>query len=230
MTVRTAGVARHTISSGMAMTIPDFVPTNQLRTLIEACRHDIAGPAAPLIHHMDVEGEAIDLGRLYEPKGRTHVVASLATNRFLDRIAYASLSLLASWLPGDFVLTPWYLFSYREGQFIIPHADGAEYPTDPSRRQLAALSIWLDCPDEGGQFYVATCPFSNDWTHRDGEPLRVGLDPMSSNYDYSAAPRWHLSNFPAGSAVLFGSEVVHGTEPVIRGSALKALSFLTVKR
>jgi predicted 2-oxoglutarate/Fe(II)-dependent dioxygenase YbiX len=41
-------------------------------------------------------------------------------------------------------------------------------------------------------------------------------------------PAWTLSQLPVGSAIIFGSEVVHGTRPIERGHAVKAFTFIVV--
>jgi hypothetical protein len=124
--------------------------------------------------------------------------------------------------------TPWLILEYSKGQYIIPHADGADYLQDPTRRQIAALSLWLEVPEQGGEFYAQLDGFDRDWTIVDGIAKRRGLDAMNSTYDYSVTPQWRLSGVRPGGAILFGSELVHGTLPVLEGRALKALSFLTV--
>jgi hypothetical protein len=210
-------------SSSLLLTISEFVGEQDRQELCLASWTCLSDSTGIIVHTSDRDATASDLGELYEPRGRMEAHAGPQLNARLTELATKRLAELPGWLPDEFEFSSWFVFAYGPEQYIIPHADGSSY-LGGARRQLAALTLWLQVPDKGGEFYVHADPFVTDWS---GD-IRTGLDPTTSTYEYSSTPRWTLGNLESGDAVLFGSELVHGTNAVVHGVALKVLGFITV--
>ncbi|MEV5437188.1 hypothetical protein AB0K80_14390 [Streptomyces sp. NPDC052682] len=103
-------------------------------------------------------------------------------------------------------------------------------------RQIAAATVTLsDIQDTGGAFYVETTGSDAVWS-ADEAPTGSGYAPgmrfahdgtdMSSPWFRTMArTRWSVAPAP-GTLVVFGSQLVHGTEPVRAGRVRKFLTLL----
>jgi hypothetical protein len=123
---------------------------------------------------------------------------------------------------------------YGHGQHITAHLDGIAPDPLEWPRQIAGISIVIDAPTDGGAFFAETAS---------GEPLWATTPPPGAGYypgmwlahdgaDHSSAwfrdlprTRWTVAPAP-GTALLYGSQLAHGTEPVCAGIARKFISWL----
>lgn len=215
-------------SAGLLATLPALLDPGDVEKISAAVRSRLNAAEPIVVHTPDTDDPADGLALMYEPRGRAEGLAGPELDRQIDEIVMRRLKEENAWLPDSFSLSPWFMFAYEAGQYIIPHADGSDY-TEPDRKQLAAISITLEKAEAGGEFFVSLAPFTNDWSLGGHKRVRTGLDPTSSSYDFSQWPRWIVDNQAPGGAVIFGSEIVHGTLPVTTGRALKILSFVTVE-
>lgn len=211
------------LSASALFTLKGLVEDKELEELRSLTGECLAKAPRLTIHSSD-DGLGTDLGEMYEPCGRDEALADSQVVEALRPIVDRANERLTNWFER-FQIDEWFIFRYGRGQFIIPHADGTGH--SPEERadhvQLAALSLVLQQADAGGEFYVQTESCEDDWSHG----VRTGLDPTSSRYDRTTHPRWVLKGIEAGDAIVFGSEVVHGTESVVSGAAWKMIGFIT---
>jgi hypothetical protein len=159
----------------------------------------------------------------YEPCGRIEYdelgrdVTGLldeAVRRRLDdiRIAFPSVTRASGW----------FYVEYGPGQFVTPHVD---YPVDddfPDHVKYAAIGVVLHEPDAGGEFFVETAGSQEPWACG---RVRPGANMHSGWFAGMRRTRWRTSS-RVGDALCWGTQVTHGTEPVLRGRAAKVIALL----
>jgi hypothetical protein len=172
-----------------------------------------------------IAGESVLRAKeVYEPQGRIEYdelpgeIADLAKSAVERRMED-----IRPTFPGACKSMDWFYVEYSAGQFITPHVDYPNNEADSARPKVAAISLLVDSPDEGGEFFVET--FANHYMWSQAGALRRGADYHSDTFRRMPKTRWR-SSIRAGDAVLSGTEMVHGTEPVIRGVASKLIGFL----
>jgi hypothetical protein len=177
---------------------------------------------------------------VYEPAGRVEVPripgeAEKLLQHAFDRARPA----LSRVMPSITTCRPWTYVEYGPGQHITSHLDGiAPHPLDWPR-QIAGISVVISEAEAGGAFYVESCSSDRLWNARleggtDGYADGMWLAHDGSDHSadwFTAMPRtrWNVSPAP-GTALLYGSQLTHGTEPVARGRVSKFISWLIVEK
>ncbi|WP_338672583.1 2OG-Fe(II) oxygenase [Streptomyces sp. SCSIO 30461] len=172
---------------------------------------------------------------VYEPVGRVEMTAiPYEATALLNQALKHHMAAVTRTLPSVTGHRPWIYLEYAAGQYITPHADGIAPDPLARPRQIAAATVTLtDTHDTGGAFYVETSGSDASWA-ADEAPAESGYAPgmrfvhdgtdMSSPW-FRAMPRTRWSVTPApGTLVVFGSQLVHGTEPVRTGRVRKFLT------
>ncbi|MBT3152452.1 2OG-Fe(II) oxygenase [Streptomyces sp. CHD11] len=171
---------------------------------------------------------------VYEPVGRLEIHPPPETAaKILAHAVERAMPALRRALPALTSCREWMYVEYAPGQHITPHVDGiAPNPTDPVR-QLAGISVVLEHAEDGGEFFVETTSHSALWSdHHGGDGYDPAMAFTHDGADHSAdwfrtMPRTRWSVHPApGTALLYGSQVTHGTEPVHTGRERKFISWL----
>ncbi|MFE9970158.1 hypothetical protein ACFYRD_05200 [Streptomyces hirsutus] len=177
---------------------------------------------------------------VYEPAGRVEVpkipeqAEQLLQDAF-DRARHA----LSRVMPSITTCRPWTYVEYGPGQHITAHLDGIAPDPLAWPRQIAGISVVINEAEAGGAFYVETSSSSRLWNTRIGQASGSGYAPgmwlAHDGADHSAdwfaqipRTRWSVSPAP-GTALLYGSQLAHGTEPVVRGRCAKFISWLTAE-
>jgi hypothetical protein len=174
-----------------------------------------------------IEGQPLDVvKRVYEPLGRIEFdrlpdsiadVVSKAVLRRLDDIRTVFPSVNES--------REWFYVEYRPGQFITPHMDYYHNDSDLMKPKICAISVLIDAPESGGEFFVESGCDERLWAAHDRAALKN--DYSSDWFKKSERLRWYVK--PAvGDATLWGTQTIHGTEPVASGSCGKLIGFLGV--
>jgi hypothetical protein len=176
---------------------------------------------------------------VYEPAGRLEVrqIPSDA-EQVLQAAFERSREALNRSLPSVTLCRPWTYVEYGPGQHITAHLDGIAPDPLSWPRQIAGISVVISEPERGGSFHVETTSDRRLW--------RDGLAGPESGY----APGTHLAHDGAdhstpwfvdmqrtrwtatpesGTALLYGSQLAHGTEPVLVGVARKFISWLAAE-
>ena len=164
---------------------------------------------------------------LYEPNGRIEVdkVADGATE-ILNHAVRRSFNDICRAFPSVKDFDPWIYVEYGAGQYITPHIDQANNDIDMSHLKVAGISIQLTDDFTGGELYIETCGSHRLWADRQGDLM------TAEDADYHAQwfrdlprTRW-VSKPKKGTAFFYGSQLVHGTNPVIAGAVKKILGFV----
>ncbi|MFF4650904.1 hypothetical protein [Streptomyces sp. NPDC001380] len=177
---------------------------------------------------------------VYEPAGRTEAPeipeeAEKLLQHAFDR-ARPSLSRL---MPSITTCRPWTYVEYGPGQHITSHLDGIAPDPLARTRQIAGISVVITEAEAGGTFYVETTSSEHLWRTRlddarvhgyaDGMWLaHDGADLSADWFRMMPRTRWNVDPGP-GTALLYGSQIVHGTEPVFRGRVAKFISWLVAE-
>jgi hypothetical protein len=167
--------------------------------------------------------------RLYEPVGRDEVTAlPESVLSVLETASRRLLPVIRHVLPSVRDIGSWTFVSYTRGQYITPHIDLPDNDLDPLHPKVAGLSVCLSDPDDyaGGEFFVETVADPDQWlTGSDGPRMRPDCDFSSQWYREQPRSRW-LARPRRGDALLYGSRLTHGTEPVRSGRVDKIIGFL----
>ncbi|WP_328946352.1 phytanoyl-CoA dioxygenase family protein [Streptomyces sp. NBC_00250] len=172
---------------------------------------------------------------VYEPASRIEMtdIPREATT-LLDQALKVHMPAITRTLPSVTGHRPWIYLEYGAGQYVTPHADGIAPDPLTRPRQIAAATVTLtDVQETGGAFYVETTGSDTIWTTAEaptgsGYAQRMrfahdGTDMSSPWFRTMPRTRWSVAPAP-GTLVLFGSQLVHGTEPVRTGRVRKFLT------
>ncbi|MBT2382431.1 hypothetical protein [Streptomyces sp. ISL-11] len=135
-------------------------------------------------------------------------------------------------------VTPWDYHDLGPGDRIDPHLHGVDDP-DSRPQRVARVAFHLREAERGGQFFVDTCSSDALWTDRTavaGSGFAPGTR-FTREISHEAGPeavaelraiphtRW-TSAPPAGTAVVYGAQLVHGVEEVVEGRLRKLITNL----
>jgi hypothetical protein len=173
---------------------------------------------------------------VYEPAGRVEVPQIPAEAEKLLQDAFdRARPALSRVMPSITTCRPWTYVEYGPGQHITGHLDGIAPDPLAWPRQIAGISVVISEAESGGAFYVESSSSDRLWNTRLDDTADGYADGMWLAHDgadhsadwYAAMPRTRWSVTPApGTALLYGSQLTHGTEPVASGRVAKFISWL----
>lgn len=176
----------------------------------------------------------------YEPVGRIEIPKIPdAAEAMLQQAFTRALVPVKRFMPSISTCRPWTYVEYGPGQHITAHVDGIAPDPMSWPRQIAGISIVVSPPDDGGEFFVESTSDSRLWD-RQCNDASAGYAPGTwlahDGADFSAdwfrsmpRTRWRVD--PArGTALLYGSQLTHGTQPVTQGRGRKFISWLVAER
>ncbi|MEU5554246.1 hypothetical protein ABZ738_31190 [Micromonospora sp. NPDC047793] len=179
---------------------------------------------------------------IYEPAGRIEVprIPDQAEN-LLQRAFDRARPALSRVMPSITACRPWTYVEYGCGQHITGHLDGIAPDPLAWPRQIAGISVVISEAEAGGAFYVESTSSDRLWNdrlqhgaqeHGYANGMWLANDGADHSADwYTAMPRTRWSVTPApGTALLYGSQLTHGTNPVTRGHVAKFISWLIAER
>ena len=174
---------------------------------------------------------------VYEPRGRVEItdIPEEAEQLLQDAFDRARPA-LARLMPSITTCRPWTYVEYGPGQHITSHLDGIAPDPYAWPRQIAGISVVVTPAAAGGGFYVETTASDSLWhvpaerAHEHGYAEGMwlandGADNSSAWFQQMPRTRWTV-NPAAGTALLYGSQLAHGTEPVTSGRCAKFISWL----
>ncbi|MCM6774506.1 2OG-Fe(II) oxygenase [Nocardia sp. CDC159] len=174
---------------------------------------------------------------IYEPAGRLEIADIPTAAEKILQIAFdRARPTIARLLPSVTSCRPWTYVEYGPGQHITPHLDGIA--PDPRRwpRQIAGIGVSITNDYAGGEFFVETTSDDRLWNCALPSDIpgyaptmafaHDGADNSSPWFTSMARTRWTTSTTTCGTALLYGSQLTHGTRPVTRGRARKFISWL----
>ncbi|MFE0043377.1 hypothetical protein [Streptomyces albireticuli] len=140
--------------------------------------------------------------------------------------------------PSAVAVTPWDYHGLGPGDRIEAHVHGVSAPESRPQR-VARVAFHLREAERGGEFYVDTCASDALWTDRTAGPGSAfapgtrfvrEISHHSGPREIAALSgvprtRW-TSAPPAGTAVVYGAQLVHGVEAVRAGRLRKLITNL----
>jgi hypothetical protein len=224
--------------------VEDFLDASQRTSLAaamaefmdETARYRFGVGRAASIH--DVPGRtSAQIMASYEPAGRVEVTQLPAdVEEVLQGAFDRARPAVSRLMPSVTGCRPWAYVEYGPGQFITGHIDGIAPDPLTWPRQIAGISVILTPAPSGGDFYVETTSSGQPWGsgpsdvpgngYAEGIWLaREGADHTADRFVRMPRTRW-TARPVAGTALLYGSQLAHGTEPVDRGRVAKFISWL----
>jgi len=173
---------------------------------------------------------------VFEPHGRLEILdlPELAQG-ILDEATTRAMPAIRRVMPSISRCQPWVYIEYRPGQHITPHVDNIAPDPYVWPRQIAGIGVVVEPAESGGDFYVESTGDARLWTNQaaaEGSGYHRSMTFAKEGSDYSSEwfrtmPRTRWSVNPAtGTALLYGSQLTHGTHPVIAGVCRKFISWL----
>jgi hypothetical protein len=187
--------------------------------------HEIPGHSA---------AQAMDV---YEPAGRIEITTVPdAAEQILACAFNRARTAITRIMPSVTGCRPWTYVEYGPGQHITAHLDGIAVDPLGWPRQIAGISVVILPCGDGGGFYVETCSSDLLWDRRMADTAggyaagmwlaRDGADGSAGWFREAARTRWSTNPAP-GTALVYGSQLAHGTIPVREGRVTKFISWLT---
>ncbi|MFH8609709.1 hypothetical protein ACH4D5_19740 [Streptomyces sp. NPDC018029] len=216
----------HISETLVLQTVEDFLSQDELTHLRKIMNAELDATGWTPRHQAEV---------LAAPPAAQYILQH-ATSRALPAIRRAMPSIAAA--------APWAYTELAVGQEVPTHLDGIPDPGTAPRR-LGRIGVTLDDAEAGGEFYIETTSSPGIWT---GEhlgraegflpdtPLSRSLPhaPGPDVHAHDAAPDWltsadrtrWITDAVAGTAVFYGSQVIHGVRPVRVGHLRKFVTDL----
>lgn len=183
---------------------------------------------------------AVQAMAVFEPAGRIEITdLPEPVTAILDRATARAMQAIRRAMPSVTALRPWTYVEYRAGQHITPHADGIAPDPHGWPRQIGGIGVPVGHAEAGGDFYVETTGAPDIWAATNlveapgyASGMSIVHDAADDSSDwFRRLPRTRWTVRPrAGDAVLYGSQLTHGTEPVLSGRARKFISWLITER
>jgi hypothetical protein len=232
--------------------IETFLTVEEVREILEIIREHSASLSPDELHETEratsvhsVPGVSLTATMAaYEPHGRVEITPLPATvQKILADAVERALPAVQRVFPSARRGAAWTYLEYGKDQHITAHIDHpvelqpdgkgdqnapaaiGEVQIEDEGAHVVGLSILLSDDFEGGEFFVETSSAAELWRDDRPEFTREGADYTSDWFPGVATTRWRVR--PAlGTAVLYGTQLIHGTEPVRRGHAKKIIGFL----
>ncbi len=234
----------HIAETVAVASVENFLDTSE-RTRLAAIMTDFFaaqhasdfGPSRTTSIH-EIPGHTVEQAMaVYEPAGRVEVPKIPAEAEELLQCAFErARPALGRVMPSITTCRPWTYVEYGPGQHITAHLDGIAPDPLAWPRQIAGISVVISEAEAGGGFYVETTSTEQLWdtSHDDAEShgyakgmwlAHDGVDHSAEWFPQVPRTRWTVAPDP-GTALLYGSQLVHGTEPVTGGRVAKFISWL----
>jgi hypothetical protein len=177
---------------------------------------------------------------IYEPAGRIEIPAIPETaEKLLGDAFERARPALSRVMPSITLCRPWTYVEYGVGQHITSHLDGIAPDPLAWPRQIAGISVVITQADAGGDFYAETSSSDRLWNgqapnatangYAEGMWLaHDGADNSATWFQQMPRTRWSVAPAP-GTALLYGSQLAHGTLPVTGGRVAKFISWLVAE-
>lgn len=172
-----------------------------------------------------VEGQGLErVKEVYEPRGRVEYDELPADiTELLDAAVARRMPDLRRIFPSARRSMDWLYVEYGPGQFVTPHVDYPHNEIAPDRPKVAAIGIVLHEAAAGGEFYVETGGGDALWNEAGG--IKENANIHSPWFAGMRRTRWRVT-CGTGDALCWGTQLVHGTEPVSAGRNGKFIGFL----
>jgi hypothetical protein len=232
MGVASKGGIEH-LETLMLQSIEGFVTSEEIATLdallLEAypalSEYEVQNRATSI--HVVAGLSAREAAAVYEPHGRIEVaVLPEEITALLDQALERNAVSIRRQFPSVTHRDAWTYVEYGEQQHVAPHLDFAKDEAAPGTIKVCGISILLQPAARGGEFCIHSCGSPLLWSERDGESV-IAPDMSPKDAGFRSLPKtcWRADQ-QAGAAILYGSQVIHSTTPVVTGRARKIIGFL----
>jgi len=206
-------------------TIENFIGIDDVNKLIKLCNKGLEEANVDFgkssVHTSD-KFTTKKIASIYEPNGRSEF-GKLSNNitEILDDAIKQNLHLIQNIFPNVKRALPWNYVEYKLNQYCTSHVDYI-CKTELNEIVYAGIGIMLKTAKRGGEFYTETTGSPNFIINGEAAP-----DLNYSNKKFVNMPKtkWVIEQ-SIGTAVLYGSQTIHGTNPVKQGKCYKLISWL----
>ncbi|WP_394849966.1 hypothetical protein LZC95_21235 [Pendulispora brunnea] len=164
---------------------------------------------------------------VFEPNGRVEL-SQLPESvlDLLDTAFYRRIEDIRRVYPSVAWAREWTYVEYGPGQLITSHVDSVGLPGNVAPRKAGAFSITLADDFTGGEFYVESCGSEQVWMPNAASPRTVPFAAYNNDWFRSIPKTRWTTRASKGTALFWGSQLIHGTNPVKSGVAKKILGFI----
>lgn len=118
----------------------------------------------------------------------------------------------------------WIYLEYEEDQYITPHVDYPHNESRPENIKITGINILLDSQAEGGEFYIETCGTNDIWENNE---LKPSINYSSNDFKRNIKRTRWVAQQEIGTALFYGTNLIHGTNPNKKGKVRKIVGFIT---
>jgi hypothetical protein len=170
---------------------------------------------------------AREAASVYEPCGRVEVtVLPDAVTAVLDQALENHMPAIRRQFRSVTHRDAWTYIEYGDTQHIEPHLDFPLDEAQPYTTKVCGISILLHSAASGGEFCIHSCGSDLLWSRKGRETvIPQSMNPATACFREMPKTCWR-ANQRVGTAILYGSHVIHSTAPVVSGRARKIIGFL----
>ena len=176
-------------------------------------------------------------------RGHDPVVPPSEAQDILREATHKALPVIQHAMPSILGCTPWGYVQIAPGEQVPSHLDGLSINSSTRPRRLARITVVIHDADEGGEFYIETTSSPTVWApdapDDDNDDYFRGMrfTRVAEHADVEAGlestawvattprTRW-TTNAAAGVGVVYGTQLIHGVDPVITGIQRKFVTNL----
>jgi hypothetical protein len=175
-------------------------------------------------------------------RGHEPVTPPSDAQDILMEATHKTLAVIQQVMPSVLGCTPWGYAQIEPGEQIPSHLHGMGLDSLARPRRLARITVVIQDADQGGEFYVETTSSPAVWAPKlpdadndyfpgmrfarvaEHTDVEEGIE-STAWVAKTPRTRW-TTNAAAGVGVVYGAQLIHGVDPVIKGIQRKFVTNL----
>jgi hypothetical protein len=173
--------------------------------------------------HTSDEYSTKELALAFEPNGRyeiNNIPSEVET--VLNNALKRNINRIQQIFPEVKRAIPWNFLAYGKNQFCTSHVDYI-FKTETKETVFCGIGIMLVPATVGGEFFIETSGSEKYIINRE---VASDMNYTNKNFKNMKRTKWTV-NQKEGTAVIYGAQTIHGTNPVIEGRSKKIISWLS---
>ena len=159
---------------------------------------------------------------IFEPNGRYELNnIPKEITEILDIAVKSNLSSIKEIFPKAKHALPWNYVEYNSNQYCNSHVDYL-FKTEKKEIVYCGIGIMLKNAEKGGEFYIETSGSSD---YISNGKAKKNLNYSNDKFIKMPKTKWVVEQ-GLGTALLYGTQTIHGTNPVLNGKCKKIISWI----